>query len=224
MVSFKRFSLLLCGLLLTVFLAACSNPMSSNTTTTGNTTAGSNTSATNNNAKTTGYGNTSTMAKPTTPATTMGNNKMATPVTTVGTQNNNKMATPAPTMGNQNTMSNANALIHTTQVTLNGKMITILTNAKGLVLYYKLNDPQNQSSCTGACATDWPPVLATNMNMMTVTSTIQLPHKLAVVKTANGNQVTYDGHVLYTYAGDMTPGQFSGRAMDNVWYLVSLGL
>ena len=220
MVSLKRFSLLLFGLLLTVFIAACSNPMSNSTTT------GSNTTANNtNNGNSMSYGNSSAKAKPTMAAqNNMGSNKMATPTASMGNNmGSNKMATPATTMGSNN-MGNSDALIHTTQVKLNGKMITILTNAKGMVLYYKLTDPKNQTTCTGGCAMSWPPVVADNMNMMNVSSTMQLPHQLAVVKTANGNQVTYDGHPLYTYAGDTMAGQFSGRAMGGVWYLASLAL
>ncbi|HEY5001708.1 MAG TPA: hypothetical protein VII61_01055 [Ktedonobacteraceae bacterium] len=198
MISLKRSSLLLFGLLLTVFFAACSNPLSGNTTTGSTTTTNTTTTKT-----TSSYGKTSSMTS-TTP--------MAKP-TAVAQKNNN--------MGMQ---GNNNALIHTTMVKLNGKMITVLTNAKGMILYYKLNDPRPASACTGACATAWPPVLANTMNMMMISSSMQLPHKLTVYKTANGSQIEYDGHPLYTYAGDMTPGMFTGRGMGNVWYLVSLGL
>ncbi len=212
MVSLKRFSLLLFGLLLTVFVAACSNPLSGNTANTGSTTTGSNTTTNTTSGSTKTYGNSAGMATPT--SSTMGkSNTMATPTTAMG---NNNMGT--------NNMGTSNALIHTTQVTLNGTKITVLTNAKGMILYYKLDDPAGMSGCTGMCAAAWPPVLATNMNMMAVTSSMQLPHKLTIVKTANGNQVAYDNHVLYTYAGDMTAGQFTGRGMDKVWYLVSLAL
>lgn len=59
---------------------------------------------------------------------------------------------------------------------------------------------------------------------MTISSSVALPHKLSVHKTANGNQVFYDGHALYTYAGDMQAGQFHGRGMDMAWYLVGFTL
>ncbi len=217
MISLKRSSLLLFGLLLTVFIAACSNPLSGNTTTGSTTTTNTTnttTASTKNNAAPSRYGKTSNMTSAT---------PMVKPTTTA--QKNNNMGTQT-TMGNNGNMmqGNSNALIHTTQVKLNGKMITVLTNTKGMILYYKLNDPSPASACTGACATAWPPVLANSMNMMMVSSSMQLPHKLSVYQTANGNQVEYDGHPLYTYAGDMTPGQFTGRGMGNIWYLVSLGL
>ncbi len=217
MVSLKHLPLLLFGLLLTVFIAACSSPFSNNTTT-GSTTAN------NNNGSAMSYGNTSAKATPTAAmGSNMGSNKMATPTAAMGgNMGSNKMAAPTAAMGG----NMGNALIQTTQVKLNGKMITVLTNAKGMVLYHKLDDMGTQSSCTAmnACAKDWPPVLATDMNMMTVTSSMQLPHKLTIVKTANGNQIEYDGHPLYTYAGDMMAGQFTGRGMDKVWYLVSPAL
>ena len=211
MLSLKRSSLLLFGLLLTVFLAACSNPLSSNTST-GSTTQSNitmqNTTPAKSNATPMGYGKTPAM-------------KSSTPMakSTMPAQNNG-------TMGNNNSsMSSSNALIHTTQVMLNGKMITVLTNAKGMILYYKLDDPRPASACTGSCAMAWPPVLSNSMNMnMMVSSSMMLPHKLTVYKTANGSQIEYDGHPLYTYAGDMTPGQFTGRGKGNVWYLVSLRL
>ena len=214
MISLKRSSLLLFGLLLTVFIASCSNPLSANTTTGSTTTANTNSASTANNTAPSRYGKTSNMTSAT---------PMAKPTTAA--QKNNNMGTQPPMGSNGNMMQgNSNALIHTTKVKLNGQMITVLTNAKGMILYYKLNDPKPASACTGACAAAWPPVLADSMNMMMVSSSIQLPHKLSVYKTANGSQVEYDGHPLYTYADDMTPGQFTGRGMGNVWYLVSLGL
>lgn len=208
MFYFKR-SLLLVGLLLMVCLAACGT--ASTPTTTGST---NNTmSNTNNNQGTTK-----------TDGTMQTNN--ATPASK-GTPASGGMtpkypaATPATTMPGGNMQSNT-AFIKTTQVKINGKMVVVLTNAKGMILYYKLNDPRPASACTAACAQSWPPVLAKGMTM--ISSSMNLPHKLAVYMTANGNQVEYDGHPLYTYVGDMTPGQFAGRGLGNVWYLVSTAL
>src|SRR6266516_1023606 len=119
MFFFKR-SLLLVGLLLMVFVAAC--------------------------------GSAST-------ATTIGaNNTMSNYPTRQPTQ-------PANMGGN---MQGNTAFIHITKVTLNGKAVMVLTNAKGMILYYKLNDPRPASACTGACAQSWPPVLAKGMSMIPV--------------------------------------------------------
>lgn len=138
-----------------------------------------------------------------------------------------------PTMGMQATpTANGNmtgdngdmqAFIHTTFVTLNGQKVHVLTNNKGFLLYYYKADTMMTSKCTGACAQNWPPLLAPK-GTMTITSSIRLPRKLSVHMTANGNQIFYDGHPLYTYAGDMQAGQFNGRGMGNAWYLVGLTL
>ena len=141
--------------------------------------------------------------------------------------------TMQPTMGMQATpTANGNmtgdngdmqAFIHTTFVTLNGQKVHVLTNNKGFLLYYYKADTMMTSKCTGACAQNWPPLLAPK-GTMTITSSIRLPRKLSVHMTANGNQIFYDGHPLYTYAGDMQAGQFNGRGMGNAWYLVGLTL
>ena len=134
------------------------------------------------------------------------------------------MASVTPTSAPMNKpvtpTASVNAFIHTKQVTLNGKVVNVLTTMKGMMLYYRLNDPAPKSGCTGGCAMTWSPLIANGM----LTSSLPLPHKLTVYMTGNGNQVEYDGHPLYTYANDMAPGQYSGRGIGNVWYLVSIYL
>jgi predicted lipoprotein with Yx(FWY)xxD motif len=39
--------------------------------------------------------------------------------------------------------------------------VTVLTNAKGLILYWFAPDTATASKCTGSCATYWPPVTGT---------------------------------------------------------------
>ncbi len=206
MFYFKR-SLLLVGLLLTVCLAACGT--ASTPTTTG---------STNNTMSNTNKDQGTTMTGGTVQPTNATPASKGTPASG-GMTPKYPAATPATNMPGGNMQG---AFIKTAQVKINGKMVVVLTNTKGMILYYKLNDPRPASACTGACAQSWPPVLA--QGMMTISSSMALPHKLAVYMTANGNQVEYDGHPLYTYVGDMTPGQFAGRGMGNVWYLVSTAL
>src|SRR5260370_8189184 len=116
--------------------------------------------------------------------------------------------------------ASVNAFIRTMQVTLNGKVFTVLTTTKGMMLYYRLNDPAPESGCTGGCAMTWPPLIANGM----LTSSLTLPHKLTVYMTVNGNQVEYDGHPLYTYPHDMAPAQFNCQALAIFLYLLSINL
>ncbi len=148
------------------------------------------------------------------------NSMMASSPTSTAANMTSMTPTSAPMNKPVTPTASVNAFIRTMQVTLNGKVFTVLTTTKGMMLYYRLNDPAPESGCTGGCAMTWPPLIANGM----LTNSLPLPHKLTVYMTANGNQVEYDGHPLYTYASDMAPGQFTGRGMGNVWYLVSIYL
>jgi predicted lipoprotein with Yx(FWY)xxD motif len=163
-------------------------------------------------------------------ANTTSGNTMRTNYQPTGTSTTTMYPTPTvqatmPNNGNTtgNVGGNMSAFIHTAAVMLNGKQVHVLTTNKGFMLYYYLKDMMLTSSCTGGCAQSWPPLLAPQ-GMMTINSSVPLPKKLLVHKTANGSQVFYDGHALYTYAGDMQSGQFNGRGMGNAWYLVGVTL
>ena len=39
----------------------------------------------------------------------------------------------------------------------------------------------------------------------------KLPGTLSLMNDANGSQVAYNGHPLYTYSGDSAPGQANGE-------------
>jgi predicted lipoprotein with Yx(FWY)xxD motif len=124
-------------------------------------------------------------------------------------------ATPTATTG-----SNASALIHTAMVTVSGKSETILTNAQGSTLYYRTSDTAT-SVCSGGCAQAWPPVIS---SAGTPTSSTTLPGKLGVETNANGQQVTYNGHPLYTFASDTAAGQTNGQGVGGVWFVAQTTL
>jgi hypothetical protein len=44
------------------------------------------------------------------------------------------------------------------------------------------------------------------------------------VKTANGSQVAYNGHLLYHYAADTAVGQTNGQGMGGKWWVASVDL
>ena len=123
----------------------------------------------------------------------------------------------------QDTTGDVNAFIRTGKAMINGKAMTVLTTTKGFAVYYYTADTALMSTCTGQCAKDWPPVLAPQ-GMMMVSSSVTLPRQLSVHQTANGAQVFYDGHALYTYAQDKQAGLATGRGADMKWYLVGFQL
>jgi predicted lipoprotein with Yx(FWY)xxD motif len=96
--------------------------------------------------------------------------------------------------------------------------VTVLTNAKGLTVYWFAPDTLTASKCTGSCAAYWPPVTGTPTAGPGVTG------KLGTIKRSDGSlQATYNGHPLYTYVGDSTPGQARGNNLNlngGLWYEV----
>jgi predicted lipoprotein with Yx(FWY)xxD motif len=104
------------------------------------------------------------------------------------------------------------AVVKTATATVNGQSVNILTNGSGDTLYYFKSDTASSSACTGGCASTWPPVLSPGG---TPTSSANLPGKLAVISDANGMQVTYNGHPLYTFASDTSAGMVTGNGVNN---------
>lgn len=118
-----------------------------------------------------------------------------------------------------NMVGNMGAFIHTGKAAINGNMVNVLLTNKNFAMYYYKADTAFKATCTGACANDWPPVLAPQ-GMMTVSSSMTLPRHLSVHQTANGAQLFYDGHALYTYAADKQANNAQGRGQDMLWYMV----
>jgi predicted lipoprotein with Yx(FWY)xxD motif len=112
-------------------------------------------------------------------------------------------------------------VIKTASATISGKSVTILTNAQGMTLYYRTSD-SSSSVCSGNCASAWPPMLVTGS--ATPTGATSLSGQLSVGTNANGKQVEYNGHPLYTYSGDSAPGQTNGQGFGGVWFAVTTNL
>jgi len=98
----------------------------------------------------------------------------------------------------------------------------VVTNAKGLTLYWFVPDTATTSKCNGSCATFWPPVKGP------ATAGAGVTGKLATIKRADGSaQATYNGHPLYTYVGDKAPGQATGNGLNvngGVWHEVTVSV
>ena len=106
----------------------------------------------------------------------------------------------------------ANALLQVTKI----HGASVLTNARGYTLYWFAPDTPSKSTCYGTCAVYWPPVTGRPIAGPGVTGKVG-----TIGRTGGGNQVTYDGHPLYTYVGDSAPGQATGNDVDlngGFWY------
>ena len=112
--------------------------------------------------------------------------------------------------------------VRTARAIVNGKATTILTNAQGRTLYYFTLDSASRAACTGACAQTWHPLLFRGTGKPTASTS--LPGVLRVFKNANGNQVIYNGHPLYTFSGDSAAGQTHGEGLFGKWFVATPGL
>jgi len=104
------------------------------------------------------------------------------------------------------------------------KLGRVLVDGRGRTLYLFEKDEGMASSCYGACASVWPPLTTSGKPSAGEGVTAS---KLGTTKRSDGaTEVTYNGHPLYTYAGDSAPGQTSGQGLDDYgaeWYALSAG-
>lgn len=92
-----------------------------------------------------------------------------------------------------------------------------LVDGEGRSLYLFSLDEGRTSTCTGPCAETWPPLLGDPVAADGVDQDL-----LGNAERGNGAiQVTYNGHPLYTYAGDEEPGDTNGHGFNDVWFLVT---
>ena len=98
----------------------------------------------------------------------------------------------------------------------------ILDDSKANTLYLFKKDSGTKSACSGACATEWPPLRASGKPTAGSGASASM---LGTTPRSDGKaQVTYNGHPLYTFAGDQKPGDTSGQgvnAFGGLWYVVS---
>ena len=99
---------------------------------------------------------------------------------------------------------------------------SILVDSNGRTLYLFKADVGMQSACTDACATKWPPLLATGKP---TTGAGLTTSRLATITRSDGaRQITYNGHPLYLFVKDQKPGDVKGQgviAFGAAWFALS---
>ena len=97
----------------------------------------------------------------------------------------------------------------------------ILVDAHGHTLYLFAKDSGPESTCTGACASAWPPLRVSGK------PTVGTGANSSLIGTTSGQakpQVTYNGHPLYLFSGDHKAGDTNGQgsnAFGAGWYALS---
>jgi predicted lipoprotein with Yx(FWY)xxD motif len=110
----------------------------------------------------------------------------------------------------------------TTVATHSGSLGTYLSDGKGRTLYEFAKDTAGTSTCTGSCATFWPPLIATGAP---AAGSGVSAGQLGTTKRSDGSvQVTYAGHPLYYFAKDDGAGDTYGEGVNasgGLWWVLS---
>lgn len=101
----------------------------------------------------------------------------------------------------------------------------ILVDAQGRTLYLFGKDTGAASTCSGACAADWPPVPVVGTPHASGGATAA---SIGVITASDGRtQLSYAGHPLYYFVGDSSAGQTHGQGINEFgakwWVLDSSG-
>ena len=128
--------------------------------------------------------------------------------TTSTTATSNSSSTTAPVPG----------VVDASRVGTHG---VVLVSRTGATLYRYAPDGTGAPTCTGACATAWPPLtVPAGSTAPTAGSGVPSSDLGTVARSDGALQVTYKKMPLYTYAGDATSGQANGQGVEGVWFVV----
>ncbi len=96
---------------------------------------------------------------------------------------------------------------------------SVVANDRGQAVYTYADDTPTGSACNADwCLVDWPPLRSEGAP--TKPASITAP--VGLINGAGGtSQVTLDGHPLYTFAGDLHPGDVRGEGIGGDWFLIT---
>jgi predicted lipoprotein with Yx(FWY)xxD motif len=89
----------------------------------------------------------------------------------------------------------------------------VLVDANGKTLYVWAHDKTSKSTCNGACAQYWPPLVSKGRPQAIAGANGKL---LGTSRRGDGRmQVTYAGHPLYYFVQDTKAGQTNGESLTD---------
>ncbi len=101
-----------------------------------------------------------------------------------------------------------------------GAVGAYLTGEDGRTLYTFKPDSANTSTCTDACAANWPPFVVGAGDSVTAGSGVS--GTLATFVRPDGTlQVAYNGAPLYYFANDTKAGDTNGQGVGGKWFVAA---
>lgn len=119
-------------------------------------------------------------------------------------------AQPTPVVTTQTTVNTVNVA--------DSSLGRILTDTKGITLYYFITDVPGSgaSTCYGTCETAWP---VFSVDSIIVSSPLNAADFSTITRTNGTKQTTYRGWPLYYWQNDKKPGDVLGENVQKVWYV-----
>lgn len=106
-----------------------------------------------------------------------------------------------------------------------GSLGEVLVDSAGKTLYIFYPDNHSKVTCTGACATVWPPLKVGSGETVKASGAVKQSLLGSDPDPEGGRVVTYNGWPLYTYVADSSPGMASGEGLNlngGLWYVISV--
>ncbi len=104
-----------------------------------------------------------------------------------------------------------------------GQHGTALVTNKGFALYTFPPDAAQHVTCTGDCASAWPPLTLHAGQTVAAGAGVRADLLGTMPDPGGGRVVTYHGWPLYTYLGDASPGHAAGQGKNDdggYWYVI----
>jgi predicted lipoprotein with Yx(FWY)xxD motif len=127
-----------------------------------------------------------------------------------------RSATTSPAAGTPNPASAATIAV------ASSKLGDVLVDAQGRTVYLFGADRGTKSACLDACALNWPPLVASGTPTVGNGAATSLVG--TTTRTDGAQQVIYNGHPLYLFAGDQKAGDTNGQGLNafgGSWYAVT---
>lgn len=135
-----------------------------------------------------------------------------TTTTTKPASSSSSAATGSASASSATSSSSAGATV--LSVATNAKLGSVLVDSKGMTVY--LYEPDG----TGAASTV-PDAIKANWPMVPATGSTAVGPGLDSSKVGGTTQLSYNGHLLYTFVGDKAAGDANGQDLGGVWYVLS---
>jgi predicted lipoprotein with Yx(FWY)xxD motif len=113
-------------------------------------------------------------------------------------------------------------VVDTVKLVVHQGLGKILVDSAGKTVYIFSGDSANHATCTGRCASIWPPVTIPKGAKPRGGPGV---NHLGTIKSGKRLQVTWYKHPLYTYTLDTGPGMVNGNGVkqgSNTWFVATL--